>query len=119
MRDNGQREWTFANASAAEAGDFLQVTFSDDPDSIDRYVLLSTQFEFPQDYDIQIETDGGDWFAELTVTAASLSRTTLTLDATTDNEPVSVRITFGANESEFAELQRVIKIMLPKTKFLR
>ena len=66
----------------------MQITFSDDPDSIERYVLLSTQFEFPQDYDIQIEVDGGEWYSQLTVTNATLSRTTLTIDAVEKGERV-------------------------------
>ena len=119
MTDSTRREWTFACASAAEAGDFLQVLFTDNADSVGRYVLLSTQFEFPQDHDIQIETNGGEWFAQVRVEAASLSREKLTLDGIANGKPVAIRISFGANDAKFAELQRVIKIMLPMTKFPR
>ena len=118
MRDTTKHEWIFANAYSTEAGDFLQVTFSDDPNSIDQYVLLSTQFEFPQDFDIQIESDGGDWHAQLSVTDASLSRSNLSIEAITGSEPVAIKITFGSNDDDFAELTRVIKIMLPQIRIL-
>lgn len=119
MPDTTKHEWTFANAYPGEAGDFLQVTFSDDSDSIDHYVLLSTQFEFPQDYDIQIEADGGDWNAQLSVTDAILSRTNLSIEALTDSKPVAIRITFRTSDEDFAELKRVIKIMLPQIRIHR
>ena len=113
------REWSFRNVSPAEAGDFIQITFSDDPDSTNKYVLLSTQFEFPQDYDIQVEVDGGQWYAQMTVTNARLSRTTLTIDGVADEDPVKLIIQYAADEDGFAELVRVVKIMLPSVVMLR
>ena len=107
------REWTFRSVSPAEAGDFIQITFSDDPDSTKNYVLLSTQFEFPQDYDIQVETDGGEWCAQLKVNKATLSRTTLTIDAIADYKPVRLVVRFAADKSNYMELVRVAKVMLP------
>ena len=92
------RQWRFKSVAPAEAGDFVQITFADAPDSIDHYVLLSTQFEFPQDYDLQIEVDGGEWHAQLTVTEATLSRTTLTIYATEKNKQIELVIKYAADE---------------------
>ena len=83
------------------------------PDSTKNYVLLSTQFEFPQDYDIQVETDGGEWCAQLKVNKATLSRTTLTIDAIADYKPVRLVVRFAADKSNYMELVRVAKVMLP------
>ena len=108
------REWTFKSVSPAEAGDFIQITFSDDLDSTKNYVLLSTQFEFPQDYDILVEADGGKWYAQLKVSNATLIRTTLTINAVAECKPVTLVVRFAADESDYMELVRVAKIMLPR-----
>ena len=113
------RQWRFTKVEPAQAGDFVQITFSDDPDSVERYLLLSTQFEFPQDYDIQIEVDGGEWYSQLTVAAATLSRTTLTIDVSERGEHVSLVINYAANEEVFRELARLLRLMLPKLVMLR
>ena len=113
------RQWRFTKVEPAQAGDFVQITFSDDPDSVERYVLLSTQFESPQDYDIQIEVDGGEWYSQLTVAAAKLSRTTLIIDASERGEHVSLVINYAANEEVFRELARLLRLMLPKLVMLR
>ncbi len=42
--------------------------------------LIQSQFEFPQDYDVKVETDGGEWYAELTVERATLDRQRLVID---------------------------------------
>jgi hypothetical protein len=113
------REWTFRHVSPAEAGDFIQITFSDDPDSTDKYVLLSTQFEFPQDHDIQVEVDGGEWYAQIKVKNATVSQTTLTIDGVAYADPVRLVINYVADEDDFRELVRVVKIMLPSVVVLR
>ena len=112
------REWTFGSVSPAEAGDFVEITFSDDLDSIENYVTLSTQFEFPQDYDIQVQTDIGEWYAQLKVSNATLSRTTLTIDAVAECKPVRLVLRFAADESNYVKLVRVAKIMLPRIVML-
>lgn len=96
----------------------MQITFSDDPDNVERYVLLSTQFEFPQNYDIQIEVDGGEWYSQLTVRNATLSRTTLTIDAVERGGNVSLVINYAASEDVSRELVRLLTLMLPKLVML-
>ena len=107
------REWTYKRASAAEAGDYLQVMFTGDPDSIARYVLIQTQFEFPQDYDIMIEADDGEWRAKLSATKSRLTRTRLIINGTDDGERIQLVINYSDTDCDYAELKRVLQIMLP------
>jgi len=106
------REWTCDYASATEAGDYFQVLFEETEDDDKRYLLLQTQFEFPQDFDVKVETNGGEWYAELKVERATLDRQRLVIDGYDDGDPVRITINHSANDGTYAELKRVLKIML-------
>jgi hypothetical protein len=106
------REWTYGYASASEAGDYFQVVFEASKDGDRRYVLIQSQFEFPQNYDVKIETDSGEWYAELRVDHATLDRHRLRIDGTDDGEAVSVIVNHAAGNATYAELKRVLEIML-------
>ena len=107
------REWTCEYASASEAGDYIQVLFEETAESDKRYILIQSQFEFPQDYDVKVETDGGEWCAELTVARATLDRQRLVIDGRDDAEPIRIIINHAADDGIYAELKRVLLIMLP------
>jgi hypothetical protein len=107
------REWSCEYASASEAGDYVQVLFEETVESDNRYVLIQSQFEFPQDYDVQVEADGGEWYAQLTVERAILDHKRFVLDGCDDAESVRIVVNFVANEVVYAELTRVLLIMLP------
>jgi hypothetical protein len=107
------REWRCEYASASEAGDYLQVLFEETEDSDNRYVLIQSQFEFPQDYDVKVEADGGEWYAELIVERATLDRQRLVVDGRDDAEPVRIIVNHVADDAIYAELKRVLLIMLP------
>ncbi len=62
-----------------------------------------------------MEANQGVFFAQLVLSASSLSRTKLTLDARKDTDPMILDISFDACESDFSELKRIVKIMLPDT----
>ena len=107
------REWTCDHASATESGDYLQVLFEETQDGDARYILIQSQFEFPQDYDVKIEADGGDWYAELRVDQATLDRQHLVIDGRDNDEQVRISVRHAADDETYAELKRVLLIMLP------
>jgi hypothetical protein len=107
------REWRCKYAAASEAGDYLQVLFEETYDSDNRYVLIQSQFEFPQDYDVTVEADGGEWYAELIVERAILDRQRLVVDGRDDAESVRIIVNHVADDAIYAELKRVLLIMLP------
>jgi hypothetical protein len=107
------REWTCEYASVSEAGDYLQVLFKETAESEKRYILIQSQFEFPQDYDVSVEADGGEWYAQLTVVRATLDRHRLIIDGRADIEPVRIIVSHAADDEIYAELKRVLLIMLP------
>ncbi len=107
------REWKCEYASASEAGDYLQVCFAERDEDDGRYVLLQAQFEFPEDYDVQVEADGGDWVAQLTVERAILDRERLVLDGRDNSESVRIVVNYVANDEIYGELKQVLAAMLP------
>ena len=107
------REWTCDYASATEAGDYFQVLFEQTEDNDKRYVLIQSQFELPQDYDVKVETDGGEWYAELTVERATLDRQRLVLDGNDDGEPIRMIVNHTADDGTYEDLKRVLLIMVP------
>ena len=108
------REWTCDHASTSESGDYIQVLFEQSEDNDDFYVLIQSQFEFPQDCDIIVETDAGKWFAELLVEHATLSQQRLVIEGRDKEEVVRIIVHYRADERTYAELIRVLKIMLPR-----
>ena len=106
-------EWTYDYASVSESGDYYQVLFEKSDDNDDCYVLIQSQFEFPQDCDVIVETDAGDWFAELVVERATLDQQRLLIDGSDKEKAVRIIVFYSADAETYAELIRVFKIMLP------
>jgi hypothetical protein len=107
------REWTCNYASASEAGDYFQVLFKETDTDDKRYVLIQSQFEFPQDYDVKVEADGGEWYAELSVDRATLDRERLVIDGSDEGVAVRLIVNHVADDGTYADLKRVLDIMLP------
>jgi len=112
-------EKTFKHASAAEAGDYYQVSFDDDddPDSIDgRYLLIQRQFEFP-DYDsYYLESDDSRLCSHVKVRAVTLSSESLSIDLLAD-ECTTLRIRFGISQDDFEKFERIVRIMFDHKVF--
>ena len=108
------REWTYDHASVSEAGDYCQVLFEKSDDNDEFYVLIQSQFEFPQDCDVVIETDAGEWFADLVVERATLDQQCLLIDGSDKGKTVRIIVYYSADNGTYAELMRVLKIMLPE-----
>ena len=107
------REWTCHYASATEAGDYFQVLFEEFEENDGPYVLIQTQYEFPQDCDVLVETDTGEWCAELSVESAALDGQRLVIDGSADDGPVRIIVNYTADDVTKDDLKRVLKIMLP------
>lgn len=114
-------EKTFKHASAAEAGDYYQVSFDDDddddPDSIDgRYLLIQRQFEFPDDDSYYLESDDNRLCGHVKVRAVTLSSGFLSIDLLAD-ECTTLRIRFGISQHDFEEFERIVRIMFDDKVF--
>jgi hypothetical protein len=107
------REWTYDHASASQSGDYFQVLFEKSEDDDDFYVLIQSQFEFPQDCDVIVETDAGEWAAELVVERATLDQQFLLIDGSDKEKAVRIIVYHSADDRTYDELIRVLKIMLP------
>jgi len=112
------REWTYKHASLIESGDYFQVLFEKSEDDPDCYVLIQSQFEFPQDSDVIVEADAGRWFAELLVKWATLDQKCLLIDGSDKGKMVRIIVHYSADDGTYAELMRVFKIMLPDIQVL-
>lgn len=106
-------EWTCGYASATEAGDYYQVLFAETNPGDARYILIQSQFEFPENFDVKVETNNGEWYAELIVDCSTLNRHRLEINGSNDGEPVCIVINHSANDETYAELKLVLKTMLP------
>ena len=108
------REWTCGYASASQAGDYLQVLFKATDADDKRYVLIQSQFEFPQNYDVKIEADGGEWYAELCVDRAMLDRKRMSISGRDEGVAVRIIVNHVADDETYSNLARVLETMLPK-----
>ena len=107
------REWTYYHASASESGDYCQVLFEKSEDNDDFYVLIQSQYEFHQECDVTVETDAGEWFAELVVERATLDQQCLLIDGSDKEKAVRIIVYYSADDGTYADLIHVLKIMLP------
>ena len=108
------REWTYDHASASESGDYYQVLFEKSEDNDEFYVLIQSQFEFPQGCDVVVETDAGEWFAELVVERATLDQRRLLIDGNDKGKAVRIIVNHSADNGTYAELMHILNIMLPE-----
>jgi hypothetical protein len=107
------REWTYDHASASESGDYCEVLFEKSEDNDDFYVLIQSQYEFHQACDVIVETDAGEWFAELVVERATLDQQRLLIDGSDKEKAVRIIVYYSADDGTYADLMHVLKIMLP------
>ena len=106
-------ERVFKHASASEAGDYYQLLFDDDDegDSIDgQYVLIQRQFEFPDDGSYYLESGDSGFCGHVKVRAAKLNREFLSIEFLAE-EWSALRIRYTADQDEYKELDRIVRIM--------
>ena len=105
-------------ASVSVAGDYYQVMFeekvpNEEQDSMDsKYLLIQRQFEF-QDHDlIYVESHDQNYIGHFKVARARLDAKSLFLVLDRKNAAV-IEITFETSAGNYAEVKRVMRIMIP------
>jgi len=104
------------HASASEAGDYFQVLFEERDGAEDgRYLLVQRQFEFPDRGCCYIETELSEMCGHFRVRRASLERGRFQISWTGRGER-EAEIIFDADDESYAEICRVMRIMIPQVE---
>ena len=107
------RESYCEHVSVSEAGDGFQVLFEKTRGSEERYVLVQRHFEFPDGGKCYLETDDQEFCGHFRFRHARLSRNRFQM--VFGIRPVrEVTVFFEATDSAYAEVQRVLQIMIPE-----
>ena len=107
------RELQCEHVSASEAGDGFQVLFEKIPDSEEGYVLVQRHFEYQDGGKCYLETDDQEFCGHFRFRRARLSRKRFQM--VFGIKPVrEITVFFKATDSAYAEVQRVLKIMIPE-----
>ena len=101
---------------ASEAGDYFQVLFQEGPEDSPNYLLIQRDFEEPVSRECYVEDGMPVTAGHFRVRKAQLGRDRFSaeLDVPRDNW---LEVTFAISEANFAELKRVMKIMIPHLRF--
>ncbi len=106
-------EFRCEHVSVTEAGDGFQVLFETTRDSLEGYMLIQRHFEFPDGGKCYLETNAREFCGHFPIHSANLSRNRFQIAF--GNAPVKrIRVLFSATDSVYAELKRVLQIMIPK-----
>jgi len=95
-----------------ESGDYYQVMFEQGLDGSDQYLLIQRSFEMPDDGRCYVEDKAMAMTGHYWVRKAELGRGHFSAELA-GSHANSVEVTFDTPEADFAELARVVKIMLP------
>jgi hypothetical protein len=104
--------------SVSVAGDYYQVMFEEKvpsagEDSADnKYLLIQRQFEFPDEGLIYVESHDENCIGRFKVAGARLDPKCLSLTLDRKNTAV-IEVTFQASTKNYAEVKRVMRIMIP------
>ena len=99
--------------SVSEVGDGFQVLFEKIPDSEEGYVLVQRHFEFPDGGKCYLETDDREFCGHFRFRRARLSWKRFEMVFGTKPER-KIAVFFKATDSTYAEVQRVLRIMIPE-----
>jgi hypothetical protein len=101
------------HVSATEAGDGFQVLFETTRDSLEGYLLIQRHFEFPDGGKCYLETEAPEFCGHFRIRSANLFRDRFQIAF--GNDPVKrIVMLFSATDSVYAEVKRVLQIMIPK-----
>jgi hypothetical protein len=109
---SNSREFRCDHVSASEAGDGFQVFFAKSPDSETDYVLVQRHFEFPDGGECYVETDDPELCGHFRIRNAHLSRDQFHFAFGRKIE-TEIAVQFSATDSVYAEVRRVLRIMIP------
>lgn len=111
------REFRCEHVSVSEAGDGFQVLFEKAPGSEEGYVLVQRHFEFPDDGRCYLETDDREFCGHFRFRDARLSRNLFQM--VFGIRPVrEIRVFFKATDSAYAQVRRVLQIMIPEIRLI-
>ena len=99
---------------ASEDGDYFQVLFETNQDD-GPYVLIQRQFEDDGGERCYIETHQEEYIGHTWIRHAVLTRDRFVADLARA-EHAHIRVTFTTTNEDFADLLRVLKIIIPKLK---
>jgi hypothetical protein len=109
------REFRCEHVSVSEVGDGFQILFEKTLGGEEGYVLIQRHFEFPDGGKCYLETDDREFCGHFHFRGAQLSRNRFQMVFGIR----SVRKTtvfFKAADSVYAEVQRVLQIMIPEIR---
>src|SRR5262249_37404621 len=112
---------TLNHVSVSEDGDErFHVQFGSEPDSSDSlgsYVIIQRDFEPPDDGRCYLETHDRDFGGRVKFTAAELSRNRF-IAKLARKQANELDVTFGASDTDYLALVRVLRIMIPHLKVI-
>lgn len=104
------------HVSASEEGDHFQILFEESSEQEDHpYLLVQRQFETPDGGRCYIETENCDFAGHFRIRSARLGRSTFRLIWGRISEEAA-EVTFEADDSTFAEIGKVLRIMVPSAE---
>ena len=106
--------------SATEAGDYYQVTFEEERDSLTNYFLIQRGFEFEEILpdDPYIESDDLKFCGRPKFVKIEFNRNRFYL-LLADNDKNELEINFDIPDKEYKEVKRILKIILSGYDFLK
>ena len=109
------REFRCEHMSVSAAGDGFQFLFEKTPGSQEGYVLVQRHFEFPDGGKCYLEIDDQEFCGHFRSRSARLSRNRFQMVFGVG--PVrEVTVFFKATDSAYAEVQRVLQILIPEIR---
>jgi hypothetical protein len=110
-----QREFCCEHVSVSEVGDGFQVLFEKTPGGEEGYVLVQRHFEFPDGGKCYLETDDPEFCGHFRFRGAQLSRDRFQMVFGIGSVK-EITVFFKATDSAYAEVQRVLQIMIPEIR---
>ncbi len=109
------REFRCKHVSVSEVGDGFQVLFEKTPDRQEVYVLVQRHLEFPDGGKCYLETDDQEFCGHFRFRSARLSRNRFQI-VFGIRPGREITVFFKATDSAYAEVQRVLQIMIPEIR---
>ena len=104
------------HSSASEEGDYFQILFEESSEQEGRpYLLVQRQLETPDGGLCYIETEDHDIAGHFRIRSARLERRSLRLSWGRTSEEAAA-VTFEADDRTFAEIRKVLRIMVPSAE---
>ena len=106
-------EFTSRYIEASEEGDYVQVFFGRNRESVDEYLLIQRQFEFPDDGECYVETANLNFCGHYFIRSAQLARNSFRVSYGKKSGK-QVMVTFKATDRAYAKAKRILKAIIPR-----